>query len=59
MITIKQYMGIALVVAGALLLGISFLMGWTSSNIVLLVGLILIICGAHWQVSKKKKREKY
>ena len=59
MITIKQYMGIALVVAGALLLGISFLMGWTSSNIVLLVGLILIICGAHWHEKKKKKREKY
>ena len=59
MITIKLYMGIALVVAGALLLGISFLMGWTSSNIVLLVGLILIICGAHWHVSQQKEREKY
>ena len=59
MITMKQYIGIALVVAGALLLGISFLMGWTSSNIVLLVGLILIICGAHWHVSQQKKREKY
>jgi uncharacterized membrane protein len=55
----KQYIGIALVVAGALLLGISFLMGWTSSNIVLLVGLILIICGAYWHVSQQKKREKY
>ena len=59
MITIKLYMGIALVVAGALLLGISFLMGWTSSNIVLLVGLILIIFGAYWHVSQQKKREKY
>ena len=59
MITIKQYIGIALVVAGALLLGVSYLMGWTSSNMVLLAGLILIICGTCWHVRQQKKCDKY
>ena len=59
MITIKQYIGIALVVASALLLGVGYLMGWTSSNMVLLAGLILIICGVYWHVRQQKKCEKY
>ena len=50
MITMKQYIGIALVVAGALLLIVSYIAGWTSSNIVLLTGLIIIILGVVWHV---------
>ena len=59
MITIKQYMGIALVVAGALLLMVSYLTGWSSSNLVLLIGLIIIILGVVWHVKYIKSGEKY
>ncbi len=59
MITMKQYIGIALVVAGALLLIVSYIAGWTSSNIVLLTGLILIILGVVWHVKRIKSAEKY
>ena len=59
MITMKQYIGIALVVAGALLLLVSYIAGWTSSNLVLLTGLILIILGVVWHVKRIKSAEKY
>ena len=59
MITMKQYIGIALVVAGALLLIVSYIAGWTSSNLVLLTGLILIILGVVWHVKRIKSAEKY
>ena len=59
MITMKQYIGIALVVAGALLLIVSYIAGWTSSNIVLLTGLIIIILGIVWHVKYLKSAEKY
>ena len=59
MITMKQYIGIALVVAGALLLIVSYIAGWTSSNIVLLTGLIIIILGVVWHVKYIKFAEKY
>ena len=59
MITMKQYIGIALVVAGALLLIVSYIAGWTSSNIVLLTGLIIIILGVVWHVKYIKSAEKY
>ena len=59
MITMKQYIGIALVVAGALLLIVSYIAGWTSSNLVLLTGLILIILGVVWHVKRIKSTEKY
>ena len=59
MITMKQYIGIALVVAGALLLIVSYIAGWTSSNIVLLTGLIIIILGVVWYVKHIKSAEKY
>ena len=59
MITMKQYIGIALVVAGALLLIMSYIAGWTSSNLVLLTGLILIILGVVWHVKRIKSAEKY
>jgi len=59
MITIKSYLGVALIVVGALLLGIGFLVGWTSSNLVLLIGLIIIVLGAFLHVRQQKKEEKY
>ena len=59
MITIKQYIGIALVVAGALLLLISKIVGWTSSNLVLLSGLALIVLGVILHVELIKSSEKY
>ena len=59
MITIKQYIGIALVVAGALLLLISKIVGWTSSNLVLLSGLALIVLGVILHVKLIKSAEKY
>ena len=59
MITMKQYIGIALVVAGALLLIVSYIAGWTSSNIVLLTGLIIIILGAALHIRQLKKGGKY
>ena len=59
MITMKQYIGIALVVAGALLLIVSYIAGWTFSNLVLLTGLILIILGVVWHVKRIKSAEKY
>jgi membrane-bound ClpP family serine protease len=59
MIALKQYGGVALIVVGALLLGIGFLVGWTSSNLVLLIGLIIIVLGAFLHVRQQKKEEKY
>jgi general stress protein CsbA len=59
MITIKSYLGVALIVVGALLLGVGFLVGWTSSNLVLLIGLIIIVLGAFLHVRQQKKEEKY
>ena len=57
MITIKSYLGVALIVVGALLLGVGFLVGWTSSNLVLLIGLIIIVLGAFLHVRQQKKEE--
>lgn len=59
MIAIKSYLGVALIVVGALLLGVGFLVGWTSSNLVLLIGLIIIVLGAFLHVRQQKKEEKY
>ena len=52
-------MGVALVVAGALLLIVSKIAGWTSSNLVLLSGLIIIIIGLFLHVKLTKSAEKY
>jgi hypothetical protein len=49
----------ALVVAGALLLVVSYIAGWTSSNLVLLTGLIIIILGAALHIRQLKKGGKY
>ena len=51
--------GLALVLAGAIFLIVSFLAGWTSSNLVLLGGLFLIIIGVIFHVKQQKKYEKY
>ena len=59
MISIKSYIGVALVVAGALLLIVSKIVGWTSSNLVLLIGLIIIIIGTVLHVKQIKSSEKY
>ena len=59
MITVKPYIGVALVVAGALLLIVSKIAGWTSSNLVLLSGLALIVLGVILHVKHIKSAEKY
>ena len=56
---INAYLGVALVLAGALLLIVSFLVGFTRYNLVLLTGLIIIILGAVLHVRHQKKGEKY
>ena len=59
MITLRQYGGLALIVVGAILLMVAYLVGWTSSNLVLLVGLALIVIGVILHVRQYKKSEKY
>jgi len=55
----KGLIGVALVIIGALFLMIAFLAGWTSSNLVLLLGLIIIIIGLILHVKLSKSTEKY
>ena len=57
--TVKPYIGVALVVAGALLLLVSKIVGWTSSNLVLLSGLTLIVLGVILHVKHIKSAGKY
>ena len=56
---LKSYVGVALILVGALLLIVSYIAGWTSSNLVLLTGLIFIILGAVQHIRQQKKGEKY
>ena len=56
---IRQLTGVALVIIGALFLIIAYLVGWTSSNIVLLIGLIIIIIGIIMHVKLTKSDGKY
>jgi len=49
----------ALVLAGALLLIVSYLTGWTSSNIVLVCGFLLVLVGVVLHVILTKSAEKY
>ena len=56
---IRQLTGVALVIIGALFLIIAYLVGWTSSNIVLLIGLIIIIIGIIMHVKLTKSGGKY
>ncbi|MBR4728708.1 MAG: hypothetical protein IK075_00445 [Prevotella sp.] len=55
----KQLIGVALVMAGALFLIIAYLVGWTSSNLVLLSGLLIIIIGVILHVKLTKSSDKY
>ena len=55
----KTYLGVALVLTGALLLIVSYLVGFTRYNLVLLTGLIIIILGAALHIRQLKKGSKY
>ena len=59
MITVRPYIGVALVIIGALLLVIGYVAGWTSSNLILLAGFIIIVVGAFTHIKQLKKSEKY
>ena len=59
MITLRQYGGLALITIGAILLAISYILGWTSSNLVLLLGLALIVFGIILHVKSAKLGDKY
>ena len=59
MITLKQYGGVALITIGAILLAISNIVGWTSNNLVLLLGLAIIIIGVVLHIKQQKKGDKY
>ena len=55
----KQIIGVAMVMAGALFLIVAYLAGWTSSNLVLLLGLIIMFIGLILHVKYAKSGEKY
>lgn len=59
MADLKEIGGVALIVIGAFLLAIAYLVGWTSSNLVLLAGLTFILLGAVMHVRRQKRDEKY
>ncbi len=54
----RTNIGLALIVIGALFLIVAYVAGWTSSNVVLLTGLIIIVLGAFLHVCQQKKGEK-
>ena len=56
---IRSYIGVALILVGALLLIVGYIAGWTSSNLLLLAGLLLVIIGAVQHIRQQKKCEKY
>ena len=49
----------ALITIGAILLIVAYLVGWTSSNLVLLAGLVLIVFGVILHVKSAKSDDKY
>ena len=55
----SKWIGVALVMAGALFLIVAFLAGWTDNNLVLLLGLIIMIIGLILHVKYAKTGEKY
>jgi hypothetical protein len=55
----KSIIGVALVLTGALFLITAYLLGWTSSNLVLILGLIIIVIGLILHVKYAKSGEKY
>ena len=56
---LKQLIGVALVIIGALFLIVAYLVGWTSSNLVLLSAPLVIIIGIILHVKLTKSSEKY
>jgi membrane-bound ClpP family serine protease len=56
---LRQNIGLALVITGAILLIVSYILGWTTSNLVLLGGLFIIIIGVWLDVKMQKSGEKY
>ena len=56
---LKQLIGVALVIIGALFLIVAYLVGWTSSNLVLLSALLVIRIGIILHVKLTKSSEKY
>ena len=56
---LKQLIGVALVIIGALFLIVAYLAGWTSSNLVLLSALFIIVIGVFLHVKLAKLGEKY
>ncbi len=56
---IRTLLGVALVIIGALFLIVAYLVGWTSSNLILLIGLIIIVLGIILHVKLTKSGEKY
>ncbi|MBO7047223.1 MAG: hypothetical protein J6W38_12905 [Prevotella sp.] len=56
---IRTLLGVALVIIGALFLIVAYLVGWTSSNLILLIGLIIIVLGVILHVKLTKSGEKY
>ena len=59
MSSLRQLTGVALVIIGALFLIVAYLVGWTGSNIVLLISLIIIIIGVILHIKLTKSTEKY
>ena len=51
---LKAYLGVALVIIGALLLIVGYMAGFTSSNLFLLGGFILILVGAVTHIKQQK-----
>ena len=56
---LKQLIGVALVIIGALFLIVAYLAGWTSSNLVLLSALFIIVICVFLHVKLAKSGEKY
>ena len=59
MTELKSYLGVALVIIGALLLIIGYVAGWTSSNLFLLAGFFIIVAGAFTHIKHLKRHAKY
>jgi len=56
---IRPLLGVALVMAGALFLIVAYLLGWTSNNLMLVSGLLIIVIGIILHVKLTKSGEKY
>jgi len=57
--TFRGLIGVVLVVAGALLLIVAYLAGWSSSNWILLAGIVISVIGVILYVREVKNNEDY